>query len=88
MPEAPAARRWRRPAFCPSQCVRSGDAEQRALRIPRDREADLVGKSLGGQLDRVTVVQDRFHNRGREEAEAQDAREVRATHTGVSGKLL
>src|SRR5262245_23234363 len=80
--------RWRAPHGESSlNTTGSADAEQLALCIPCDREADLIGEALGGQLDRMTVAQDRLHDLGREEAEAQDAREVGAADAGIRGQL-
>ena len=59
----------------------SAEPEQRALFIPCDVETDLVREALSAQFDRVTVAQNRFHEVGRDEAEAQDAREVGSNYS-------
>jgi hypothetical protein len=49
-------------ASCRCRSNRSAGSEQRALFVPCDRETELVRETFGGQLDRVTVVQDDFHD--------------------------
>ena len=51
---------------CLRRWNRSAGSEQRPLFVPCDRETELARETFGGQLDRVTVAQDRSDDLGRE----------------------